>query len=290
MAEHVQAALDQMVVPLRDLLDRQIFTHKEIKSIVDRRRSSEYLLRRIAARKADFLRYIEAEQLLERLRQLRVKQRRRDHRKTKNQQQQQQPGDDKNKKGGGGDADNNNNNNNNSNNDVSLRMFCFQLAEFARDAGHPDWFQFTAMVCCLGRILMRTDEEAEKNNGPSYMLKILKNSSVGLPEESFDLLRSFSLHVGDWNNGNVSVHNTKSEKNHSWMDYPRPVMDLYEIIDFAQRQTIHPPTSQRQARSEIQGTAASTFVVVSESHCDELWEEYYSFVAMKYDAMKYLRW
>ena len=94
-----------MVVPLRDLLDRQIFTHDEIKSIVDRRRQSEYLLRRVAARKADFLRYIEAEQLLERLRQLRARQRRRDHRRTRNSQAQQQGTDDNNNDGRNNDGD-----------------------------------------------------------------------------------------------------------------------------------------------------------------------------------------
>jgi U3 small nucleolar RNA-associated protein 6 len=73
MAEHVQAALDDMVAPLRDLLDRGIFSDAEIKAIVSRRRESEYLLRRRAARKADFLRYIEAEMALEKLRQLRTK-------------------------------------------------------------------------------------------------------------------------------------------------------------------------------------------------------------------------
>lgn len=73
MAEHVQAALDDMVAPLRDLLDRGIFSEPEIKAIVSRRRESEYLLRRRAARKADFLRYIEAEMALEKLRQLRTK-------------------------------------------------------------------------------------------------------------------------------------------------------------------------------------------------------------------------
>jgi U3 small nucleolar RNA-associated protein 6 len=73
MAEHVQAALDDMVAPLRDLLDRGIFSEPEIKAIVARRRESEYLLRRRAARKADFVRYIEAEQTLESLRQLRAK-------------------------------------------------------------------------------------------------------------------------------------------------------------------------------------------------------------------------
>mmetsp|Transcript_14580 Transcript_14580/g.33919 ORF Transcript_14580/g.33919 Transcript_14580/m.33919 type:complete len:676 (+) Transcript_14580:169-2196(+) len=81
MAEQVQDALDQMVAPLRDLMDRQIFSEEEIRSIVSRRRESEYLLRRRAARKADFVRYIEAEMLLEKLRALRTARRKRDHRK-----------------------------------------------------------------------------------------------------------------------------------------------------------------------------------------------------------------
>lgn len=82
MAEQVQEALDQMVAPLRDLIDRHIFTETEIKEIVARRRESEYLLRRRAARKADFLRYIEAEEVLEELRRLRTEQRKRDHRQS----------------------------------------------------------------------------------------------------------------------------------------------------------------------------------------------------------------
>lgn len=82
MAEHVQAALDQMVAPLRDLMDRKIFSESEVRSIVERRRESEYLLRRPAARKADFLRYIEQEIALERLRGLRTLKQKRDHRKS----------------------------------------------------------------------------------------------------------------------------------------------------------------------------------------------------------------
>ena len=81
MAEHVQAALDQMVAPLRDLMDRNIFSEPEIRAIVTRRRESEYLLRRRAARKADFIRYIEAEMMLEKLRNLRTVQQKRDHRR-----------------------------------------------------------------------------------------------------------------------------------------------------------------------------------------------------------------
>jgi U3 small nucleolar RNA-associated protein 6 len=82
MAEHVQASLDQMVAPLRDLMDRNIFSDKEIRSIVSRRRESEYLLRRRAARKADFIRYIDSEMILEKLRALRTAKKKRDHRKS----------------------------------------------------------------------------------------------------------------------------------------------------------------------------------------------------------------
>jgi U3 small nucleolar RNA-associated protein 6 len=94
MAEQVQAALDQMVAPLRDLMDRHIFSASEIKAIVARRRESEYLLRRVAARKADFLRYIEQEMALERLRELRTLKRKRDHRKSQKQWQEEQDNED----------------------------------------------------------------------------------------------------------------------------------------------------------------------------------------------------
>ncbi len=73
--------MDQMVAPLRDLLDRHIFSEEEIRAIVTRRRESEYLLRRRAARKADFVRYIEAEIMLEKLRALRTTKKKRDHRR-----------------------------------------------------------------------------------------------------------------------------------------------------------------------------------------------------------------
>jgi len=72
MAEQVQAILERMVPLLKDLRSRGLFSPDEIRSIVDRRRQSEYLLqRRSAARKSDYLRYIEEEILLERLRKLR---------------------------------------------------------------------------------------------------------------------------------------------------------------------------------------------------------------------------
>ena len=80
MAEHVQEALDEMVAPLRDLQEREVFSVAEIHAIVARRRDSEYALRRRIPRKADFLRYIQAEMDLEKLRKLRVKRLRREQR------------------------------------------------------------------------------------------------------------------------------------------------------------------------------------------------------------------
>ena len=82
MAEHVQASLDAMVAPLHDLLERNIFSETEIRAIVTRRRESEYLLRRRAARKADFIRYLDSEMILEKLRAIRTTKKKRDHRKS----------------------------------------------------------------------------------------------------------------------------------------------------------------------------------------------------------------
>ena len=73
MAEQVQAILDGMVAPLRDLEERGVFSAEEIHAIVERRRTSEYALRRRQARKADFIEYIQNEINLEKLRELRVK-------------------------------------------------------------------------------------------------------------------------------------------------------------------------------------------------------------------------
>mmetsp|Transcript_24525 Transcript_24525/g.35994 ORF Transcript_24525/g.35994 Transcript_24525/m.35994 type:complete len:763 (-) Transcript_24525:421-2709(-) len=73
MAESVQAAMDRMVTPLRDFMERGIFTESEIRSIVSRRRRSEYLLYRRTARLNDYLTYINDEVNLEKLRILRHK-------------------------------------------------------------------------------------------------------------------------------------------------------------------------------------------------------------------------
>jgi hypothetical protein len=56
-----------MVLDLKDLSDKGILTESEITVIFDRRRQSEYLLRRKKAQKVIFLRYVEAEMNLERL-------------------------------------------------------------------------------------------------------------------------------------------------------------------------------------------------------------------------------
>jgi hypothetical protein len=76
MAEQVQTILDAMVAPLQDLLDRGIFTKSEVHLIVERRKVSEYHLQRRGSyvRLVDYIEYIQAEDKLERLRELRTKQ------------------------------------------------------------------------------------------------------------------------------------------------------------------------------------------------------------------------
>src|SRR6476660_2811589 len=73
MADQVQAILDGMVAPLRDLEERKIFDEDEIRSIVHRRRTSEYALQRRKPRLADYIEYIQQEIQLEKLRELRAK-------------------------------------------------------------------------------------------------------------------------------------------------------------------------------------------------------------------------
>jgi hypothetical protein len=72
MAEQVQSILERMVPLLKDLRSRGIFTDAEVRKIVERRRRSEYALQRRggAALLSDYLRYIEDEVNLERLRRL----------------------------------------------------------------------------------------------------------------------------------------------------------------------------------------------------------------------------
>lgn len=75
MADIVRRLLEEMVPELEDLEKRGYFSKTEIKQIVQRRQDFEYALRRRAALKSDFLRYADYELALERLRQLRRKQR-----------------------------------------------------------------------------------------------------------------------------------------------------------------------------------------------------------------------
>lgn len=75
MADNVRRVLEEMVPELEDLEKRGYFSKSEIKQIVQRRQDFEYNLRRRAALKTDFQRYINYETSLERLRQLRRKQR-----------------------------------------------------------------------------------------------------------------------------------------------------------------------------------------------------------------------
>ena len=75
MADTVRRVLEEMVPELEDLEQRGYFSKNEIKQIVQKRQDFEYNLRRRAALKADFLRYIEYENKLEKLRKYRRKQR-----------------------------------------------------------------------------------------------------------------------------------------------------------------------------------------------------------------------
>lgn len=65
--------MEEMVPELEELEKKGYFTRKEVKQIVQRRQEFEYQLKRRAALKQDFYRYIEYETKLEDLRQLRKK-------------------------------------------------------------------------------------------------------------------------------------------------------------------------------------------------------------------------
>lgn len=67
--------LEEMVPELEDLEERGYFSKSEIKGIVKKRQNFEYALRRRAALKIDYARYIEYETNLEKLRQVRRKER-----------------------------------------------------------------------------------------------------------------------------------------------------------------------------------------------------------------------
>eukprot|EP00741_Cyanophora_paradoxa_P002251 tig00000571_g2183.t1 len=71
MGDVVQQILEEMVPELQDLERKGIFSSEEIKAIVKKRTNFEYLLRRRAPLKADFIRYAQYELQLEELRALR---------------------------------------------------------------------------------------------------------------------------------------------------------------------------------------------------------------------------
>lgn len=67
----MQQIMEQMLPELEDLIDKGIFTEKEVKQIIQKRRNFEYQMNRRAIRKIDVLRYVTYEQNLDTLRQLR---------------------------------------------------------------------------------------------------------------------------------------------------------------------------------------------------------------------------
>jgi len=71
MADSVQQRLDQMVPALVELQERGIFSQAEVRAVVAKRREFEYKLRRLVARKPDYLRYLAYEINLEALRKIR---------------------------------------------------------------------------------------------------------------------------------------------------------------------------------------------------------------------------
>lgn len=71
MADTVRYLMEEMVPELEELEQKGYFSRKEVKQIVQRRQEFEYQLKRRAALKQDYYRYIEYETKLEDLRQLR---------------------------------------------------------------------------------------------------------------------------------------------------------------------------------------------------------------------------
>ena len=68
MADSVQYFMESMIPELEDYQQRGIFTHEEIRKIVQKRRDFEYALKRVPMRKHDGLRYVEYELTLDALR------------------------------------------------------------------------------------------------------------------------------------------------------------------------------------------------------------------------------
>lgn len=70
--ERVQFQQEQMLLELKDLVDKNIFTKIETRQIMKKRTIFETTLVRRVAKKADFLRYITYEMNLEQLRKKRI--------------------------------------------------------------------------------------------------------------------------------------------------------------------------------------------------------------------------
>ncbi|KAG5730827.1 U3 small nucleolar RNA-associated protein 6, partial [Termitomyces sp. T112] len=70
--ERVQFQQEQMLDELKDLIEKHLFTEKEVKQIVKKRTAFETALVRRVAQKADFLRYVSYEMGLEQLRRKRA--------------------------------------------------------------------------------------------------------------------------------------------------------------------------------------------------------------------------
>lgn len=58
MADTVRYLMEEMVPELEDMVKQQYFRKQEVKQIVKRRQDFEYLLKRKAALKEDFLRWV----------------------------------------------------------------------------------------------------------------------------------------------------------------------------------------------------------------------------------------
>ena len=71
MADAVEQLLERQIPALRDFVARRIMTSAEAKALVEQRRLHEYRLQRRAARKVDFVRYVEYELKVDALRRIR---------------------------------------------------------------------------------------------------------------------------------------------------------------------------------------------------------------------------
>ena len=72
MADNVQKILERSIPELEDLQERGLFNEHEIRSITNKRRDYEYRLQRRGKTLEDFLRYIEYEKSIDKLRLLYV--------------------------------------------------------------------------------------------------------------------------------------------------------------------------------------------------------------------------